>query len=191
MAMAFQSEKHHRQSIRLRNYDYTSSGAYFITICTYQKEHLFGRIEDGRMILNEIGSIVNDEWFISSDIRREIKLDAFVIMPNHIHGIVWIVNGNDTKNPLGSNDVVGARAPSPLPQTLRVIGTGKKSLGLFVGGFKSLVTKRINQHRQTPRIPVWQRNYYERVIRNDDELNAVRTYIENNSKHWQRNEDDV
>jgi hypothetical protein len=89
--MKYNPDKHHRQSIRLKDYDYTSAGAYFITLCTYQKQHLFGEIVDGEMIVNDAGKIIGEEWSRSAEIRKEIKLDEFVIMPNHIHGVTWIV----------------------------------------------------------------------------------------------------
>ena len=121
------------------------------------------------MRLNDLGRIVTDEWHRTPDIRREIALDAFVVMPNHIHGVLHI---RDVGSP-----IVGADGRPPLQRMPR-------SLGSFVAGFKSITTKRINVLRDTPRLDVWQRNYYERIIRDDDELNRVREYIKNNPKKW-------
>jgi len=177
------NNKYNRRSIRLKNYDYSQPGAYFITIVTHNRQCLFGEIVNGEIRLNEYGEIVRDEWFCSVHIRNEIELfeNEFIVMPNHIHGVVWIVEN------------VGAtgRSPqrttgwSPLQQQLeQPHGPLKKSLSSFVAGFKSTVTKQINQIRQTPGIPVWQRNYYEHIIRNDDELNKIREYIINNPKRW-------
>ncbi len=176
------NNKYNRRSIRLKNYDYSQPGAYFITIVTHNRQCLFGEIVNGEIRLNEYGEIVRDEWFCSVHIRNEIELfeNEFIVMPNHIHGVVWIV------------DNVGATGRSPLQQQLeQPHGPLKKSLSSFVAGFKSTVTKQINQIRQTPGIPVWQRNYYEHIIRNDNELNKIREYIINNPLTWETDENYV
>ena len=176
--MKYNPEKHHRRSIRLKNYDYSKSGAYFVTVCTKDRQCLFGKIFDGNMILNEFGKIVYDEWFLSVKIRNEIELyeNEFVVMPNHIHGIVWI----NADNILHNGNIVGATGRSPLQY-----GPPKKSLSSFVAGYKSAVTKQINQFRKTPGVSVWQRNYYEHIIRNEIELNKIRNYILNNPHNWE------
>ena len=169
--------RHHRRSIRLKGYDYTRPGAYFVTICTHDRICLFGDVVNGRMELNEYGQIVREEWFRSAEIRREIELypDEFVVMPNHLHGIVWIVP-------------VGAMGPSPQPErpeSTRPHGPAPRSLASFVGGFKSAVTRQINLRRGTPGARVWQRNYYEHIIRNGRALNAIRRYIRYNPLRWE------
>ena len=175
--------KHRRTSIRLKGWDYTQPGAYFVTICTHERVPLFGRVVDGEMVLNPYGEIVRDEWFRSAEIRAEIELfpDEFVVMPNHIHGIVWIVATDD---PAGYDEnarpPVGATGRSPLPPH----GPTPRSLGSFIAGFKSAVTKRINQMRGTPGARVWQRNYYEHIIRDERALNAIRRYIIDNPWRW-------
>jgi len=169
--MGYDPDKHHRHSIRLREWDYAQPGAYFVTIVAYGRELLFGQVVDGEIRLSEFGEIVSNEWLASAGIRREIQSDAFVVMPNHIHGIVWI---------FADDDIVGATGRSPLPPR----GPIPKSLGSFIAGYKSAVTKRINEIRGTPGNPVWQRNYYERVIRNERELDAIRRYIRDNPAHW-------
>ncbi len=128
------------------------------------------------MVLNEWGQIVRDEWFRSAEIRAEIELfaDEFVVMPNHVHGIIWIVDD------VGTTNHVGATGRS----LLRPRGPAARSLGSFIAGFKSAVTKRINARRGTPGMPVWQRNYYEHIIRNERALNAIRRYIAENSLRW-------
>ncbi len=95
--MKYDPDRHHRRSVRLKGYDYAQPGAYFITICTQNRECLFGEIVDGEMHLNEFGEIVRAEWFRSAEIRAEIELhpNEFVVMPNHVHGIVWIVSDDD------------------------------------------------------------------------------------------------
>ncbi len=120
------------------------------------------------MTLNEFGKVAEREWLRTTEIRPNVALDEFIIMPNHMHGIVVIVESN-----------VGATGRSPLPK-----GPTPKSIGAIVAGFKSAVTKRINDLRGAPYKPVWQRNYYEHVIRNEDELNEIREYIVNNPLKW-------
>ena len=166
--MRYDPTKHHRRSIRLSGYDYAKEGAYFVTIVTHQHECLFGGIADGEMRVDGYGEVVRDEWLRSVQIRREIELDAFVVMPNHVQGIVVIRD-------------VGAHGRAPLPSPPH---RPPRSLASFVAGFKSVSTKRINAIRGTPGVPVWQRNYYEHVIRDDDDLGRVRRYIAENPLRW-------
>ena len=171
--------RHRRRSIRLRGYDYTQPGAYFVTICTHNRELLFGRVVDGEMVLNAYGEIVWEEWFKTAQVRPYVELfaDEFVVMPNHIHGVVWIVG-----------DMVGAQrrcAPTkPKPGGVTPNNVAPGSLGAIIRAFKSAVTRRINQMRGTPGARVWQRNYYEHIIRNDRALNAIRRYIAENPLRW-------
>ena len=149
--MKFDPEKHHRQSIRLRNYDYSQPRFYFLTICTYKRQSWFGEIKNDRMYLNQIGKIVAEEWLNTPKIRPNFQLDAWVIMPNHLHGIV-IINEHILETGKGNQDILGARN-APLRQE-------PNSISSFVAGFKSAVTKRINLLRNNRDIPIWQRNYY-------------------------------
>ncbi len=186
--MKYDPQKHHRVSIRLKGYDYSLAGAYFITIVAYKREMLFGEIVNGVMRLNRRGEIVREEWFASVNIRKEIKLfeDEFVVMPNHAHGIVWIVEDDsrftvDAGRSVGAGrDVVGSDGRP----TLRM---KPKSLSSFVAGFKSSVTKRIRD--ELNETGIWQRNYHDRIIRNDKELNAIRDYIESNPGNWAEDEE--
>jgi putative transposase len=157
-----------RHSLRLKDYDYAAPGAYFVTICAKDRLPLFGDVIEGDMRLTDYGRIVDQEWQISAKIRREITLDAFVVMPNHIHGIIFIDESD-----------VGATGGSPVRS-----GPSRSSLALFVSGFKSATTKRINDLRESPGVPVWQRNYYEHVIRNERSLHRIREYIANNPTRW-------
>jgi REP element-mobilizing transposase RayT len=167
--MKRKDEKQHRRSIRLKGYDYAREGMYFFTICTYDRQFLFGNVVNAEMKLNGFGHIVAEECRKSTDIRHEIELDMFTVMPNHLHGIVMVTDRD-----------VGATGRSPFPS-----GPSKRSLGAFVGGFKSAVTTRINQLRDTPGVPVWQRNYYEPVIRDEESLNRIREYIADNPIRWE------
>ena len=166
--MRYDPTKHHRRSIRLREYDYGQAGAYFVTVCTQDRECLFGEVVDGGMVLNAPGKVVAAVWLRSAVIRGEIELDVFVVMPNHLHGIVVIRD-------------VGAHGRAPVPTALR---RSPRSLGSFIAGFKSAATKRINEIRGTSGTPVWQRNYYEHVIRDEDDLARVRRYIAENPLRW-------
>jgi len=176
---------HHRYSIRLKNYDYTQTGGYFITICTQYRECLFGDITNGKMILNECGKIVRNEWLKTAKIRREIKLDAYVVMPDHFHGILIINNcctgtARRIHNGDGSTRGTARRAPTMEQFGRPVPG----SIPTMVRSFKSAVTKRINELRNTPGAKCWQRNYYEHIIRNENELNRIRQYIIHNPANW-------
>ncbi len=164
---------HHRKSIRLQNYDYSQNGYYFITICTKDKKCLFGKIENEKMILNELGKIAYKELQKTEEIRKNVKLDKFVIMPNHIHAIIVI------------DKPVGAYGNTPL-QCKTKFKSPSNNLGAIVRGYKSAVTKQINEYRKTPKLPVWQRNYYEHIIRNEKSLNQIQEYIICNPITWKK-----
>ena len=175
--MPYDPEHHHRRSIRYRGYNYAQPGAYFVTICTYEREYLFGEVVDGVMHYNDYGDIVGEEWFKTMEIRPSIRIydDEFVVMPNHAHGIIWIVDDDS-----GRGDPHGRGDPRVAPT-----GPPPDSIGAIMAGFKSATTKRINVLRQSPGAPVWQRNYYDRIIRNDRALRAIRQYIIDNPMRWQ------
>ncbi|MCR4319264.1 MAG: hypothetical protein NUV74_02880 [Candidatus Brocadiaceae bacterium] len=187
--MKYDSDIHPRKSLRLKEYDYSRLGAYFITICTYEKECIFGKVENERMSLNQFGKIVLEFWNNLPGRYANIESDSFVIMPNHIHGIVKIVDtvgiipellhNNKTKN-------VGAIHELPL-QTANTNQKTKRRRMLIpkvVGYFKMNSSKQINTIRNSTGIPVWQRNYYEHIIRNENKLNKIREYIHNNPIRW-------
>jgi len=161
----YNPEIHHRCSIRLRDYDYSLAGAYFITICTKNRECLLGDVVDGEMRVNEYGRIVETCWNEIPLHFPDTEIDQFAIMPNHVHGIIFISN------------IVGATHASPLRNTS---GPKSRSIGAIVGSFKSAVAKRINELRNTHGVPVWQRNYYDHIIRDEDNMNQIREYIINN-----------
>jgi REP element-mobilizing transposase RayT len=188
--MKYNPDIHKRQSIRLRGYDYSQSGLYFITICCYQRECLFGEVINSQMILNNSGELVKEEWLKSAEIRKEIELGGFVIMPNHFHGIV-IINQEINKNIGNNQNPLGANGRSPL-QTIQSsqqqISMKPKSLSSLIAGFKSATTKKINIIRSTPKNPVWQRNYYDHIIRNDQSLERIREYVQNNPLSWKNDQ---
>ncbi len=193
-------DRHHRRSIRLKDYDYAQAGAYFVTLCTHGRECLFGHIADGVMLADTHGDIALECWLALAQHFPDVGLDEFILMPNHVHGILVILDPDTTGRGAqgvdatrdGGAGIVGARlngrgaaccaptknrgdAPMPKPG----------SLGAMVRSYKSAVTKRINEGRDTVGAPVWQRNYYEHIIRSERELNAIRHYIANNPANWQ------
>jgi REP element-mobilizing transposase RayT len=191
--MTFDPEKHHRRSIRLRNYDYSQPGAYFVTICTYQKQSWFGEIKNGQMYLNQLGKIVADEWLKTCKIRPNFQLDEWVIMPNHFHGIVIINDYSGDDQSLGAGnlplDLGAGNLPLDLGARDAPLQQKPNSLSSCIAGFKSAVTKRINLLRQNTDTPIWQRNYYESILRDEKYLAVVREYIINNPKNWPNDRD--
>jgi putative transposase len=172
----------HRRSLRLREYDYGQAGAYFVTVCTHRRECLFGKIGEGIMALNEYGKIVEDEWHRSKQMRHGVDLGAFIVMPNHIHGIIHL-----TGNP-AFDGRRGTMHRAPTPQFEQFGRPTKNSIPTILRGLKSSGTQRINELRGTPGQPVWQRNYYEHVIRNEIDLEEIREYIQNNPWKWLEDE---
>lgn len=162
-----------RHSIRIQGYDYSKPGAYFITICSFKKNCVFGKIENGKMILNELGEIVKNEWLKTPVIRPNIIIDEFVIMPNHFHGILIISDKN-----------IGRGTMHRAPTVEKFGQPTSNSIPTIIRGFKSAVTKQIKINRDNRNFPVWQRNYYERIIRDENELNKIRNYINYNPLNW-------
>lgn len=170
------NKSYHRRSIRLKNYDYAQGGMYFITICAYDKKYLFGKIVNEKMILNDLGHIVLKEWLKTGEIRKNIKLDEFVIMPNHFHCILNIIGRGTACRALSDSHIEKFNKPV------------HNSIPTIIRSYKSAVTKQINQcfegtARRAP-TTVWQRNYYEHIIRNEHELKKIREYISNNPLKW-------
>lgn len=165
-----------RRSIRLKGYDYSQPGAYFITVCTRNKECLFGEVINGEVILNEYGQCVEFTWKDLPNHNPNILLDAFIIMPNHVHGIVIIVGAGSEPAQGTGLEPSGGSGTRPYK---------KPSLFEIVRQFKTFSARRINQLRNTPGVPVWQRNYYEHIIRSEYALNKIREYIINNPIRWE------
>lgn len=177
----------HRRSVRLRGYDYASVGAYFVTICAAERACVFGAIVDGAMRLNEAGWVVENEWHHLPIRFPHITLDAAIVMPNHWHGIIVLT------------DDVGAGFPRPHPTNTIAQDDGfcslgaetaplrgkRESLGQIVAFFKYQTTKRINVLHGTPGARIWQRNYYEHIVRNEADLARLREYIVNNPLRWE------
>ena len=176
--------------MRLKNYDYSQPGAYFITLVTYQREMLFGRVAEGKMEYSRLGKIVREEWIKSNRMRREIQLneDEFIVMPNHIHGIVWITVGADVgADGVRPKDKEGAchapqQEPQPESQPVPHFSRLPRSLSSFVAGFKAAVTSRAG--RELNMTGIWQRNYYDHIIRSEMEWVDIWNYIDTNPQRW-------
>jgi len=177
--MRFNPECHHRRSIRLKGYDYSRPGAYFITICTQDRACLFGEVVDGEMRLNDAGQMVQDVWDELPAFYPGVQTDAFIVMPNHIHGIIILV---------GADPCVCPNTGQTIGQPQGVAPT-RLSLPDVVHRFKTMTTKRyidgVKKFGWTPfRRRLWQRNYYEHIIRNDHALQRIREYIWTNPLRW-------
>ena len=164
-------KKPRRRSIRLQGFDYTQQGAFFVTICTENRGCLFGEIVNCGMRLNDAGRVALLVWEDIPVHFPHVELDATVVMPNHLHGVIVI-----------ASDPMRATHASPLPPNGS--GPARCSIGAIVGSYKSAVSKRINLMRGTPGMTIWQRNYYEHVIRDEGSLTKIRQYIMDNPERW-------
>ena len=174
--MPYISGNHRRRSIRLTGYNYSQAGAYFVTICAHQRLCLFGDVVAGEMRLSDRGQVVADIWGKIPEHHPHVKLDAFVVMPNHVHGILHIVRrGTACRAPTDRIERFGQPVPGSIPTIVR--------------SFKSAVTKRINEIKGTSGQLLWQRNYYEHVIRTQDDLDDIRQYILGNPAKWSEDQE--
>ncbi len=196
--------------MRLKNFDYSTIGGYFVTICTYQRIPLLGKISEGKIILSSLGIIAQKEWLRTSLIRPNIALDEFVIMPNHIHGIIIIrdtTKGTQQRAPTNCNTTPDMSTVIRAPTNYNIITKtqhrtdmdsdtnfeefGKptfNTIPTIIRGYKSAVK---NQSNSLPKIvtnPIWQKNYYEHIIRDENDLNRIREYIQTNPMAWEKDE---
>ena len=196
MSLKFDPQKHHRRSIRLPNYDYAQPGAYYVTIVTWQRKYVFGEVLNGEMKLNKVGEIVQWEWEELPRRLPYIELGAFVVMPNHFHGIL-IFHENVGATRLGLTNVLSGKVSlpnvitegiegSPLPR-----GSKPASLGAIMAQFKSRVTKWLWKIPSLKGTPIWQRNYYEHVIRNEKDLKNKTDYVEANPMLWDKDDENL
>jgi putative transposase len=193
MPSKFDPAKHHRRSIRLKGYDYSQPGAYFITICTHQRENRFGQVQDGVMQPNRLGKILQHAWHDLPCHYPHVRLGAFCLMPNHVHGIVVLLDDDLRRG--GSASVMIDVTPTTRFDrdpgfTHDQIHPNKKptvrhGLPEIVRAFKSFSARRINAIQCTHGFPVWQRNYYEHIIRNPEEYQMIIDYIQTNPLRWE------
>ena len=171
-----------RKSIRLTGYDYSRPGAYFVTICVKDHTNLFGSIEKAVMRENEFGKIVRECWNDLPNHYSSVKLDTFVIMPNHIHGIIVILDDDHV-------DVVAGLKPATTPAPTNKIK--RHGLSEIIRALKTFSARRINEIRESSGVPIWQRNYYEHIVRTESALHQIRKYIEENPVNWQVNNGEI
>lgn len=177
----YDPQKHHRRSIRLQGYDYTRIGAYYITIVAWRRGCLFGEVAEGEMKLSKFGLVAKQQWEKLPKRFPNIELGAYMVMPNHMHGIIMITNGRGTAgNPNDPDGEPSRRAPTKE----RFQKPVKGSVPTIVRSYKSAVSYRINLMRRSVGVPVWQRNYYEHVIRNEQDLQNKTDYILANPLLW-------
>jgi len=160
-------DRHQRHSIRLLEHDYSQPGAYFVTVCTLNRVEMFGDVVDNEMVLNGYGRIVGECWRWLSAQYPYVRLDEWVVMPNHLHGVLI----------LGETGVQTSSEPAG------------KSLGRLVGAFKTISTKRINEARCKVGGLVWQRDFYDHILRGEQDLNRIREYIAGNPHRWAEDEE--
>ena len=176
-----------RQTIRLQNYDYSHPGMYFITICTHERESILGTIDAGYMIPTDAGKFVEQSWHTLPNRFANLKTDKFVLMPNHVHAILFLESpqyslkpGAASGSPTTENSLMRAASGAPTP---------RPSLAEIVRAFKSLSAIGVNKIRVTPSQPLWQRNYYEHIIRTTQSLDELRRYIQENHARWLTDEE--
>jgi len=158
-----------RRSIRLRDYDYSEAGAYFVTICAQDRRLLFGTVDEAAVRLTACGEIVQAAWESLPARYPHISLDLFVVMPNHVHGIIVLVHPDDL-----AVEATGLKATP----------SRRHAVPEIVRAFKTFSARKVNEQRGTPGEPVWQRNYYEHVVRDEKDLRRIQEYILNNPAAW-------
>jgi len=190
--MPYDPERHHRHSIRLKGHDYSQAGAYAVTLVSYGRETLFGEVVDGQMALNAVGEVIAATWRWLAVHYPYVTLDAWVVMPNHLHGIIILgddCRGEEAGDTISPPGRVDAPASSPLHHPYpspRPHGTQHGSLNAIIQAYKAESTRRVNRMLGLygSANHIWQRNYYERITRNEREMDAIRAYIANNPIQW-------
>ncbi len=193
--------RHDRHSVRLEGYDYSLAGAYFVTLVSWKRGCLFGECTEGKMRLNSIGNVVHSVWEKLAFHFPQVRLEEFTILPNHLHGIIVIKSPEkDRPSSVGAtrpwvnkfvdnqvaleNGLNDSHDGSPLLEITRPTGPERGSLGAIIGQLKSRITKRIWRLPGIDHIPIWQRNYYEHIIRDAQEYQQIMQYIETNPLQW-------
>jgi len=189
--MKFDPQKHHRRSIRLKNYDYSQKGAYYVTTNVQNRECLFGVIVNNEMVLSESGQMIDEQWSALPERFPNIELDLYQIMPNHFHGILMIVGAAFMAAP---SLVVAHDMEMNSIQENATDTRPAPTLGDIIGAFKSITTNEYVkgvEDKNWPRFDkrLWQRNYYEHIIRDEADLNRIRNYIQSNPANWDKDEE--
>lgn len=176
--MTLYKNKYRIESARRPGFDYSTPGYYFFTTVTKNRENLFGEIVDHQMILNESGEIVSKCWYEIPDHVTDVKIDEFVVMPNHVHGIIQILGRLEyiapvrTQHDSSVHDKIG-------------------KLSIAIRSFKSATTKKINENQYSPGQKIWQPRFHDRIIRSEKELNNIRKYISENPKSWMSDKENL
>jgi len=188
MTKKYNPDIHHRRSIRLTGHDYSQSGLYFITLCTIDRTCMFGNVVEGKMQLNDIGQLVEQEWLNTIKIRHDdVRLHNYIVMPNHFHAIIEIRRGEShSPQSHSSQSHLSQSDPSSITNECNINGkdlpqrmkSPSKTVGAIVRGFKGAISRQLGY-------TVWQRNYYEHIIRTDASYRHISNYIENNPTKWQ------
>ncbi len=178
---------HHRRSIRLKGYDYSQAGLYFVTICCQDRICRFGDVVNGEMKLNEYGTVAYNEWMKTPELRTNVELGEFIIMPNHIHGIIRLhgrgeLHSPDNNNENDSDEFDTSQPPDNRGVCKTPLRSPSQTIGAIVRGYKSSVTKQLNEMGFDEKL--WQRNYYERIIRDEQSYHRISEYINNNPAKW-------
>jgi REP element-mobilizing transposase RayT len=193
--MSVYKNKYRSESHRLKDWNYAIPSVYFITICTQEKLYLFGEIKEGILILNENGIIVENEINKSIDIRKNMVFHNYVIMPNHVHFLIEILNVDtqdvDTQDvdthssAYNNNNKTNIDNNTIHTHSRAYLRRMPKSISSFVAIFKSVTTKQINDLRKTPHEKIWQNNYHDHIVRDENSFNHIATYIDNNPLNWE------
>ena len=179
-----------RKTLRLSSYDYAQPGAYYVTLCAQRRACIFGRVVDGQMRLNEYGESVTACWLDLPGHYDHVRLDAFVVMPNHVHAVIGLRGNDDTAVDQTHDNTVGAGLrPAPTvaddaATKTNAVAPKRHALPEIVRAFKSFSARHINEIRNSPGAPVWQRTYYEHVVRSESELGRIRAYVRDNPARW-------
>ena len=183
--MNHNSAKRQRRSIRLPGYDYAQAGAYFVTMVTRYRLCLFGEVVEGEMRLNEYGRFIQMVWDELPDHYSSVECDAFILMPNHVHGIILLAEASASREFDVGAGLKPARGVATGPNSVRAGLKPAPTLTEIIRAFKTFSAHRINRVRNTGGVSLWQRNYYEHVVRGENELNRIREYISNNPWQWE------
>ena len=181
--MALFQNKYRTQSIRFGGYDYSAEGFYFVTVCAKGRICCFGDVRNGELNLNEVGKEAQKEWLRTGEIRRNVLLDEFIVMPDHVHGIICIQYQIKSSDSASEETHCSASLRRPDNAHQNKFGPQSNNLSSIIRGFKSAATKTI--HLKFPAAHfAWQSGFYDRIIRNEAELNKIREYVINNPAKW-------
>lgn len=175
-----------RRSIRLQGYDYSQPGAYFVTIVTHARSMLLGDVNKGTMVLNGLGEAAAESWGWLTTAFQHVRLDEWVVMPNHVHGIIVLVEDGTWA---GDSRAAPTARPGRFAAFVDPSQAKRAALPQIVGAFKTVAGQRIDQIRRTPGVPVWQRGYYDHVVRGEVELKRIRGYLVGNPGKWEEDEE--